>query len=1056
MKKIKSIAHIADVHIRNNSRRKEFYAVVQNLVSSLKKKKPDLIFVAGDLFDAKTILSPELNTDVTYFIDELLKLADVIFVDGNHDFNGSNEERESSFEYFYNVFSRIKTKHTLHYYVKSGLYDYEDLCFGIFSIRKNSGDWPKTFTRKDDVTYIASYHGPVNGSKSESGQDMINNNVDVTLFSEYDFTLLGDIHLRQDLDDEGRVAYPGSLYQQNFGESGQKGYLFWNVEQRTKEFIAIDNPYEFVTVHVMNIADVQTVLESKNIESTTRLRIQIEGSTTKNEREDLKLSLAKEYGLTDLHIQSFYSPIENYIQEHEENMLNYSDKSYQLNLLKSWLETANYGDNYIDECSKIHLDLLNQITLPDLSKNRWKLKKLIINAIGVYDDDDNELDFSLANGIIGIFSDNRSGKSTIINALSFVLHGGFLKEIPLYDCLNYFKSKGEAVALIEMSGSLYRITRTLKRSKTDNVSSSVNFEQLVGGEWTEINEDTPTKTKQKIKEFFGSQDDLVTTAIAAQRDVLGIIESKQTARLETLYRFANLSFFDQLHRIAVKQYDEALQKSQLLTSFSNAETYEKTKKEYVAIEETNEKIYTTLTQKKDHIAELQTQLPPLFAQIKEFDTTTVEEISAIENEKFTLEKSVAMNEQLLAKERNKFITLTNTVKTNKEIAKKILGDHKSKDIIPLKQQAIDLEKELVSIANKVKTETDSKQRIERQISIIEKQEWVYEDPNCKKCMFLQDAWKEKEKYDEVTTFLESLLSEQKNVKESLEKIGFSSTDIQKIEQHIITVNLTKKELETCELQISNYEKEIELLTLQLSEKHAALQKYNAIFLIEEENDTIKHQIIDVEMNIKYALDFVKEQEAILFKNASEMARLNGQMESIQENITKLLSLEKEMDNLQAYIKATDKKGIPFFIIKTLLPKINAEINHILGTTQKWKIVIKIEDDKLFINIIDEINGQECERLIEAGSGAEQTITAIALRIALTRISALPKPDFIIFDESFGEIDQKSLPLIKTFLHDIKRIFDFILVISHELLLTDFVDYKIVVDRQDNGFARLSM
>ena len=44
---------------------------------------------------------------------------------------------------------------------------------------------------------------------------------------------MGDIHkTNQILDTEGRVRYCGSTVQQNFGETNDKGFLIWEIEDK--------------------------------------------------------------------------------------------------------------------------------------------------------------------------------------------------------------------------------------------------------------------------------------------------------------------------------------------------------------------------------------------------------------------------------------------------------------------------------------------------------------------------------------------------------------------------------------------------------------------------------------------------------------------------------------------------------------------------------------------------------------------------------------------------------------------------------------------------------
>ena len=70
-------------------------------------------------------------------------------------------------------------------------------------------------------------------------------------FRGFDFVMLGDIHKKQQLDIEGRIWYPGSTIQQNYGESGEKGFLLWDIKSNddfSVEFHPIVHHNPFVTV----------------------------------------------------------------------------------------------------------------------------------------------------------------------------------------------------------------------------------------------------------------------------------------------------------------------------------------------------------------------------------------------------------------------------------------------------------------------------------------------------------------------------------------------------------------------------------------------------------------------------------------------------------------------------------------------------------------------------------------------------------------------------------------------------------------------------------------
>ena len=92
---INKIYHVADVHIRNVKRHKEYKEVFKRLYSYIKKTKEenDVIYVAGDIVHAKTDMSPELIDTVTEFFTNLADLLPTIIILGNHDCNLNNSYR---------------------------------------------------------------------------------------------------------------------------------------------------------------------------------------------------------------------------------------------------------------------------------------------------------------------------------------------------------------------------------------------------------------------------------------------------------------------------------------------------------------------------------------------------------------------------------------------------------------------------------------------------------------------------------------------------------------------------------------------------------------------------------------------------------------------------------------------------------------------------------------------------------------------------------------------------------------------------------------------------
>ena len=80
------IAHLADIHVQDR-RRLEYAAVFARLYESLRHEAPDLIVVAGDVFDNKMRASPHNLEDVAALLTTLAAIAPVVLIAGNHDTN---------------------------------------------------------------------------------------------------------------------------------------------------------------------------------------------------------------------------------------------------------------------------------------------------------------------------------------------------------------------------------------------------------------------------------------------------------------------------------------------------------------------------------------------------------------------------------------------------------------------------------------------------------------------------------------------------------------------------------------------------------------------------------------------------------------------------------------------------------------------------------------------------------------------------------------------------------------------------------------------------------
>ena len=83
---INKIYHLADLHIRNLQRHKEYRLIFEQFLKQVKTDgiHDSVIYIAGDIAHAKTEMSPELIQEISWFLTECSKLRETILITGNH------------------------------------------------------------------------------------------------------------------------------------------------------------------------------------------------------------------------------------------------------------------------------------------------------------------------------------------------------------------------------------------------------------------------------------------------------------------------------------------------------------------------------------------------------------------------------------------------------------------------------------------------------------------------------------------------------------------------------------------------------------------------------------------------------------------------------------------------------------------------------------------------------------------------------------------------------------------------------------------------------------
>lgn len=258
---IKKLIHISDIHVRTYKRHQEYREVISQFISEAKEIANHYeydevrIVVVGDIVHQKITISNELTDMLTWFFNELVSIAPVILIAGNHDLLEENKDRMDSLTPVINLIGN----ENIHYYKESKCYLDDNIMWAVYSIFENNSrpNIEETKEKYPDKKIVGLFHAPVIGSKTSIGYEFKDSGVGVNYFDGCDMVLLGDIHLRQHFKNgKTNIAYPSSLVQQDFGESiSGHGYLVWDVESGDYTEHDITTNYGFYQFSIKSLDD---------------------------------------------------------------------------------------------------------------------------------------------------------------------------------------------------------------------------------------------------------------------------------------------------------------------------------------------------------------------------------------------------------------------------------------------------------------------------------------------------------------------------------------------------------------------------------------------------------------------------------------------------------------------------------------------------------------------------------------------------------------------------------------------------------------------------------
>ena len=373
-RKLKWIAHLSDIHIRNLKRHREYEECFEKVYGELRKLPSNtVIYVGGDIVHAKTQMSPELIHQTSMFFENLADIAPTIIITGNHDCNLNNRSRMDALS----PIVKNLNHPNLHYLKETGVYKIADTCFSVMSVFDNKKNYIKA-SDIESVNKISLFHGTVERSQTDFGFKL-KSDIKINMFKGYDLALLGDIHKHQYLNRKKTVAYAGSLIAQNHGEDLNKGFLIWDVLKKKSEFIRVYNDYGYYTLDIDN----GKVPEVDDMPPKARLRARISNTDAAQLKKVLAV-IRHKYGIKDVTVNRVDGfGVDKIRGDKRINVGDITSSDYQYKLIEDYLQRNHIvSDDILVRIKNINDNLNSQLPEEEVSRNvNWNLKKFEFSNI---------------------------------------------------------------------------------------------------------------------------------------------------------------------------------------------------------------------------------------------------------------------------------------------------------------------------------------------------------------------------------------------------------------------------------------------------------------------------------------------------------------------------------------------------------------------------------------------------------------------------------------------------------------------------------------------------
>jgi DNA repair exonuclease SbcCD ATPase subunit len=740
---------------------------------------------------------------------------------------------------------------------------------------------------------------------------------------------------------------------------------------------------------------------------------------------------SKKYGINKYNINVIYRPVKigkngEVIEISGAGIDNIMDKNYQIELMKEWYKREGKTIDFkrlLDLDKKVNGSLTIEYEV--LNHRSWELKWLFIDNFLCFGEN-NFASFGNLNGLNIVTSEppNQGGKTTFsVDAVKFLLYGRTTKTDKNEQIFNTYRDNNKLVVrgMLEIEGEETiierKLTRTAKKSGGWTVINKVNYYKVLpDGEEILLNEQDSKETGKKITNNIGTEKDFDITILATGRNLEDLVDAKPTESGRLLTKFIGLEVIESKEVIAKKMNSD----------------FNKTKKgnhyNIVSLLAENETEKENVTLFKSNLKQHNDKLE-----------TIIDTINKLEIEKERLLNSKLNVDVVIAQLNPEMIESDIETITKKGLEYKNENLELEKQIKEIKDISYD-EDLYHNLSNKERELNIKIGALENSITNFGKViDSLENDEICQTCERPLDGVDNSSQIKEYKV----------KINDSKEEINTSKSELNDVNEKIDNININRELVNKrnhLELQRDKNEVEIGSLRNKIVAKKEDLKKYKA-------NESAIKTNINIEADISAVkTDLIVEnisKESIAQKIFTTKASINASNDKIvwNNNMIHTLKGEEEIEKVfKVYLEMIGKKGISKLVLRSVLPIINSELYRLLDDVCDFEVELVMTDkNEIEYHLIK----SGVTKLLKSGSGLERTIASLGLRCVLGKISHLPTPNFITFDEVLGKVAAINIEKLKPMFEKIKDMFDIVFFITHNDLVKDWGDKIIIIKKKDD-------